>query len=253
MAVLATSNQLQPESSAWSILETSRTPVVPTPDAGEIRRALDILHPDPSDVIELRAIGVRSRLWPSVVSGYFLDRDACVEAAVQLSPLAEGTYVTLNRINPALLARAVNRVRGKDDRADTTSDHDIQRRLWLPIDCDPTRPAGISSTDDERALAFERASAISDYLYSEGWPDPVTADSGNGAHLLYQVDLPADDQGYVQGVLVDLGKRFSDHLIKIDQTVFNPARIWKLYGTVARKGDHAPIVRRPHRVARLLD
>lgn len=35
-----------------------------------------------------------------------------------------------------------------------------------------------------------------------------------------------------------------------DQTVFNPARLWKLYGTTARKGDDLP--ERPHRLARLL-
>jgi hypothetical protein len=33
--------------------------------------------------------------------------------------------------------------------------------------------------------------------------------------------------------------------------VFNPARIWKLYGTIARKGDSLPD--RPHRLARVLD
>jgi len=33
--------------------------------------------------------------------------------------------------------------------------------------------------------------------------------------------------------------------------VFNPARIWKLYGTVSRKGDSIP--ERPHRLARILE
>jgi hypothetical protein len=148
-----------------------------------------VLHPDLSDVIELRAIGVRSRQWPSITSGYFVDREACANAAVMLSPLAEGVYFTLNRINPALLARALNRLRGRDDSSETTADHHVSRRLWLPIDCDPVRPKGISATEEERHWALERAYAIRAHLWSEGWSSPIVADSGNGSHLLYQVDL----------------------------------------------------------------
>ena len=41
--------------------------------------------------------------------------------------------------------------------------------------------------------------------------------------------------------------------MNIDTTVFNPARIWKLYGTTARKGDPVPAgpsrEARPHRMA----
>ena len=39
--------------------------------------------------------------------------------------------------------------------------------------------------------------------------------------------------------------------MKVDTSTFNPARIVKLYGTPARKGDSMPD--RPHRLARLLD
>jgi hypothetical protein len=225
----------------------------PAPDLDEIRRALSAVHPDPTDVIELRAIGVRGRQWPSVTSGYFTDREACACAAVQLSPLAEGVYITLNRINPALLARALNRARGRDEPSDTTADHHVVRRLWLPIDCDPVRPKGISSTDAERALAVARAETIRAHLWAEGWPAPVLADSGNGAHLLYAIDVAAADGDYVKHSIEDLARRFNDDQVHVDTTVYNPARIWKLYGTLARKGDHAPSIGRPHRVARLLE
>ena len=50
--------------------------------------------------------------------------------------------------------------------------------------------------------------------------------------------------------LAALARRFDDARVTVDRKVFNPARIWKLYGTVARKGDHT--AERPHRVARLL-
>ena len=44
---------------------------------------------------------------------------------------------------------------------------------------------------------------------------------------------------------------FSDQRVKVDTTTFNPARIVKLYGTPARKGDSTED--RPHRLARLLE
>ncbi len=67
---------------------------------------------------------------------------------------------------------------------ETTSDPDILTRLWLPIDFDAIRPAGISSTDEERQMALGRARETRFYLQECGLPDPLFADSGNGAHLL---------------------------------------------------------------------
>ena len=85
----------------------------------------------------------------------------------------------------------------------------------------------------------------------QGWPDPIVGNSGNGAHCLYRVELPTSDGDLVKRCLQGLARRFDDDLVKIDQAVFNPARIWKLYGTVSRKGDSVP--ERPHRLARILE
>ncbi len=82
-----------------------------------------------------------------------------------------------------------------------------------------------------------------------GWPEPILADSGNGAHLLYRIDLPANDDGLVKRVLEGLAFRFDDAEVRVDTTTHNPARIWKLYGTLAAKGDDTD--ERPHRLARL--
>ncbi|MEZ4522926.1 MAG: YfjI family protein [Thermomicrobiales bacterium] len=79
----------------------------------------------------------------------------------------------------------------------------------------------------------------------------MLADSGNGAHLLYRIEMPTDDGGLVQQVLQALAFRFDDDIVHVDQTTFNPARIWKLYGTRACKGD--PTTDRPHRMARVLE
>ena len=221
-------------------------------DLDEIRRALGLLL-EPGQVTELRALEVSTPDYrrPHTVSGYFDDPAALARAAEALPSTAKGIYLVVNPINPALLARSANRVRVVSERDALTGDADITARRWLLIDADPRRPSGISAADAEHEAALDRARRIRDVLAAEGWPDPILADSGNGAHLLYRVELPPDDEGICKRALDALAFRFDDELVAIDQTVFKPARIWKLYGTVARKGDHTP--ERPHRLARILE
>jgi hypothetical protein len=134
----------------------------------------------------------------------------------------------------------------------TTADNNILRRRWLPIDLDPVRPAGISSSEQEHAAAVHRARTIADDMVKE-WDRPIIADSGNGAHLLYRIDLPNNQESlaFVCGALPELDRRYSDTAVKVDVTSANAARIWKAYGTVARKGDSIPGL--PHRLSRILE
>ncbi|TAJ43872.1 hypothetical protein [Methanofollis fontis] len=202
----------------------------------------------PGDVVEVRALSDRF-----THSGYFDDLTRCAEAvaALDADPDLKGIYITLNRVDPALLARRANRVKMRLSRSDpTTSDADILSRRWLPIDLDPVRPSGVSSTDAEHEAALAKADEIALWLSEQGFPAPIRADSGNGAHLLYAVDLANDDGGLVKGVLTTLDALFSDEHVSVDTANANPARIWKLYGTCSRKGDHTP--ERPHRRARML-
>ena len=76
------------------------------------------------------------------------------------------------------------------------------------------------------------------------------ADSGNGAHLLYPIDIPVADTGLIEHCLDALATEFGSLDVEIDRTVHNPARFCRLYGTVACKGDCLPT--RPHRLAQLL-
>ena len=85
---------------------------------------------------------------------------------------AKAIYWTLNPVNPALLARAANRVREMNNKDPLTGDDDIVSRRWLLIDADPVRPSGISSTDAEHAMAMERITKISAMLSMEGWAGP---------------------------------------------------------------------------------
>ncbi len=214
------------------------------PHAEMIWKSLDTLY-DEGAVIELRAFG---RLHNE--SGYFDDHDALVKEAVSLDRCGFQCYVVMNEVDPALLARATNRTVADPERA--TTDRDIVRRRWLLVDVDPVRPSGTSASRAEKAAAKAQAQDIARFLCDEGWPDPVAADSGNGYHLLYKVDLPNDDESrqLVKAILQALASEFDDDQVKIDTSVHNAARIVRLYGTLTRKGTQTPD--RPHRRSRIL-
>jgi len=215
--------------------------------AAYIEQCLQALLP-PDQVVEVRILGIQGR--KRTDSGYFNNVSALAKAVVAYDGKAEGIYFTLNPVNPALIARANNRIREYADH--TTSDADIVKRVLLPIDFDAVRPAGISSTDAEHEAAIHRAVVCAAWLAHQGWPEPVLADSGNGAHLLYAVDLPNDSRStdLVKHSLETLAFLFGDGAVSIDTSVGNASRIFKLYGTLACKGDNTP--HRPHRRAIIL-
>jgi len=222
-----------------------------------ITRALSLFFAAPGDVVELRALDVVTSSYrtPHVVSGYFDDVDKLAAAAASVGDSARGVYITANPVQRALLARAANRVRPMSSRDPLTSDKDIAARRWLLVDFDAVPVAGVSASDAEHDAALEAALVVKAQLLSEGWPFPVTADSGNGAHLLYRVDLFSNDGGLSERTLKALAYRFggeySGCFVRVDTTNHNPARIWKLYGTVARKGDDTS--ERPHRLSHIVD
>lgn len=215
----------------------------------KLSRALATLFPD-GGVVELRALTDHS-----VHSGYFDDFDLLTEKAGSLDgiPDVAGIYVTLNTVNPALLSRRSNRMKmNLGYKVPTTSDADILCRRWFPIDLDPVRPSGVSSTNEEHEAAIFRAGQVAAWLTEQGFPEPVKADSGNGAHLLYQIDLPNGEEAtkLVKGCLSVLDTLFSNEVVNVDAANFNAARIWKLYGTASRKGDNT--TGRPHRRSAVL-
>lgn len=220
---------------------------VPNDLEGKISDIWQTVHAlcQPGEVAEIRAFSDRG-----TSSGYFDDYRKLASCAAQLDDKGYQVYMTLNPVLPALLARSDNRLESRLKA--TTADRDVVKRSWLPVDLDPVRPSGISASDPERQAAVRRAVEIKGYLAAKGWPDPLEADSGNGAHLLYRVDLPNDRKslGLVKGILAALDFLFSDGVVSVDTGVANAARIWKLYGTTARKGDSTED--RPHRRSRLL-
>jgi len=217
-------------------------------DHAEICRTLKVLFP-PGDVAELRILNAGTN---GTVSGYYNDLDKLAADAAEWSGTGMGIYATLNPVDRALLARSLNRLRPR--AKDTTADTNILRRYWLLLDFDPRRPSGISSTEDEHAAALAIARRCYDFLIALGFPPDslILADSGNGAHILIRVDLPNDDAAtrLVKRCLEAVALRFDDETVAVDRGVYNAARISKIYGTLACKGDSTPD--RPHRLAKLL-
>lgn len=203
---------------------------------------------EPQTVYELRCPKTQSS---RTVSGYFDDLDKLAHHASSWSEVAPGVYFTLNPVKPDLLARAANRIVKR--ASTTTADHEILKRCRLLLDFDPVRPADISSTDDEHHAALSRAQKCKDWLTEQGLPEPILADSGNGGHLLYGLDLSNDDASrlLVENFLKAVAKRFPADKVKLDVSVFNASRISKIYGTMACKGDNLPS--RPHRLSRILE
>ena len=220
-------------------------------DANEITHALRLWF-QAGDVFEVRVLDAVSADYrrEHIESGYFdYEHISAIPEALKRLLSFRGVYVTVNPVNPDLLARAVNRLRPAG-RNPTTADTDIVRRRWLLIDCDPRRASGVSSSNAEHESALAKAREIRDGLSSLGWPEPVLTDSGNGAQLMYRIDLPADDGELVRRVIGEIAKASSEQ-VAIDTSVHNPARIWRLPGTMNCKGDSIP--ERPHRMARILE
>lgn len=219
-------------------------------DANEITHALRLWF-QAGDVFEVRVLDAISADWmrPHTESGYF-DYEHIAEVANAIGKLRSyrGAYVTVNPVKPELLARAWNRIRPVL-KEPTTADSDILTRRWLLVDCDPVRGSGISSTDKEHDAALSMAEKIRDGLDCAGWPKPILLDSGNGAQMMYRIDVPAQDQGLVQRAIAGIATA-GDDTVNVDLTVHNPARIWRIPGTLNSKGDST--VERPHRTARIL-
>src|SRR6516162_2719026 len=160
----------------------------------DIFNFLDLLTQRFDDAaFEIRALNA-GYMHRQVVSGYYnrSSLDLAVEAAASLNRKCGGVYVTLNPVDPALLGRANQRLIERPK--ETTADANILRRHWLPVDFDPRRPSGISSTEMEHAAAIARADECQTWLRTQGWSDPLFGDSGNGAHLLYPVDEPNTEE-----------------------------------------------------------
>ncbi len=203
---------------------------------------LQLLH-EPDEIIEIRSIDPKP-----VISGYFRADSPRIETELAKYP-NRTFYQTMNRVKDACYARGQHE-RLVERPKETTSDNDIVGYQWLLIDADPVRPSGVSSSGAEKEAARRVAGMTMKKLMAMGFSEPVVGDSGNGYHLLFRIHAGLEERQTLADFLTVLDMWFSTEAVKIDTAVFNPARITKLYGTVAAKGANTP--ERPHRQSKII-
>ncbi len=194
------------------------------------KQFVDALFAD-SKVTELRVL-------PHGTSS--LHRDAeTLQRAVLDAPEGASRYVTLNRPTEAR--------RPSTGRA--LKNEDIGVITFLPFDFDPVRAKGSNSTASELQEAIDQRNLFVRSMTSRGWPMPAMGMSGNGAHALYRVYVKntAATNQTVKAMYKLLASHFSTETVTFDRSVSNPARVWRLYGTINRKGPHT--LKRPQRLS----
>ena len=173
-------------------------------------------------------------------SGYFRDVRALIQAIEPYDnyPHAQ-IYFTLNHIKDACYSRCPEKII-MIKREPTTGDLDIDGRTHVLIDLDPKRPAGVSSSNQELEYAHLRAVKVYRYLLEQGFNEPIICKSGNGYHVIIPCAIVVNDETtqVIKTFIQVLAMLFSDDKVDIDEKVFNPSRICKLYGVTARKGEN---------------
>ncbi len=220
-------------------------------DIKNITKAIHLLHSD-GELFEIRLINGSYN-----ASGYFTSADTAIKALQNFRPewnartktaRTSNIFITLNPINLSCYSRKQHDC-FVENANPTTKDNEITALHWLLIDLDPKRLSGVSSSEEELTLAKKKSREIYDFLADRGFKKPIRAMSGNGVHLVYRFDVPntAENVAVFENALKVLSEKFSDEEVEVDTTVFNPARICKLWGTIAQKGATTP--ERPHRKA----
>lgn len=173
-------------------------------------------------------------------SGLF-DNLADLEHMIGLLGRVGNLYTSVNAPKPLPAGNAM--------ASKALTDADIGHHIRLVFDFDPVRPSGMPSTDAELAAAVEVRNRFVNGLHGIGWARPAVAVSGNGAHAIYRCRFPvtAESKEMLRHVYTGLADRLSTTQVHFDPVVRNPGRIWRLYGSLNRKGTPTPD--RPHRVA----
>lgn len=220
-------------------------------DSDTCLRFLRLLHP-PGTRVEVRVKYRRTirdgngdiRVTEPAHSRRFADHEEAAKYAAEKSD-ADNTVAVWVTINP--IDRSVPWGEGQK----ATKDKNIARRTAFFIDFDNQRPAGTNATEAERQESGRVARACRDWLCQLGFPQPILSDSGNGHHLLYRTELPADDGGLIKRFLLAVAGRFDTDKVKVDVSVHNPSRVCKLAGTCVRKGEDTK--ERPYRMADIIE
>jgi hypothetical protein len=198
-------------------------------------------------IADARVVELRHENGGRWVSGLFNNLPK-LKAAIAERSTVGNLYCSLNR---ASAVRAPNTMHTRALR-----DEDVDAIVRIPFDFDPVRPAGSPSTRTEIERAIAARDLVVDMLSAYGWPAPALAISGNGAHVVFRARIVADlvwrrrAAELYAGVRTALHQRFDELGVIFDTTVRNPGRIFRLYGSVNRKGEASRS--RPHRLASIV-
>jgi hypothetical protein len=213
----------------------------------DIQRTIDFLYKE-GDTFELCAIGKGDRGKLTASGWYRHNGKPCINP-VSITGYRD-TYVTLNPTVPALEGRSCAKLKEGVGR---TSDKDIPYLHNLLLDFDPVRPSETASSDKEHEAALNLSQRVRDYLASRDWPESLHADSGNGAALIYALpglENAQENIELVKNCIAATADIFDTPDVKIDRSVYNPARLIRLFGTMNQKGDSIP--ERPHRLSKII-
>ncbi len=207
----------------------------------EAFKMLDALANDTFELRVLRHIG------GAPIRGYFNDKQVAAGAAIAANKNGTGVYVTVNQLTDSI--EATNQLTS----GTATKDKDITRRRHLVLDIDPEKPKGVEgTTEGEHKAVLELAQKAKSMVAAMDWPEPMLVDSGNGAYLIFRIDLPNDEESkrLVNGVLKSFAAHIDNEAGRVDQTVGNASRIFRLAGTMNQKGENSE--ERPHRMAEII-
>jgi hypothetical protein len=172
--------------------------------------------------------------------------------ALFLTGKSMGVYITLNPLREEILQRprgsGVVCAAGEGELA---HNNDVAARRCLVIDIDRSENRKLPATDAERERVWKTVESVREFTRSLGWPDPAILDTGNGYHLIYQVDLPVNDGGVVQRAVMAIKAACEDEHSEIDLGPTRPLVMTRVPGTVNRKGKASKD--RPHRVVKYAD
>ena len=202
--------------------------------------------------VELRCLNVTEGGRTQTKSSFYspLNMANLCRDAFAVSRRATGCYFTINPLTVDLLSRRNGKLQfAKRDGLEKCEN--VIRRSMMYVDIDTiTSISDISASDEEKEKAKPTVQAVSEFLKSEGFPDPIQIDSGNGKQLWFKIDLPNDKASklLISKFLKALSDKFTCEFAKIDKSVIDASRITKIPGTYARKGENTP--ERPHRMAK---
>jgi hypothetical protein len=184
--------------------------------------------------------------YAKTLGGWYNDIDTLVRDIQSVKNV--NVFTTFNPVTNDLLARTNNTIR--KNKA-TTTDADIVCIRWLFLDFDPDRPADVSATNEELALAIGVRDRFLDE-HPEIRASAIWGCSGNGTFVLVRLpDMPNDDatNTLVKRAMAFVGSAYGTDKVKLDSKTSNPARIIGLIGMKKCKG--TSVNKRPWRLSSL--